>query len=243
VFPLKDNIPTERTPVVTLALIALNVAVYFLLQEGRLGLPGPQADPEWPVEEYAARPCSFVGECPTGVTEEIQPPALTLFTSMFMHGSILHLGGNMLFLWVFGNNVEDAMGRLRFIVFYALGGVAAMALQAAIDTNNAVPTIGASGAVSAVIGGYILLHPHARVVTLLIIVFFVTIIQLPAFVVLGLWFLQQVAFGYFDLVNAGGEAGGVAYFAHIGGFVFGLLLIKAFVKRRSEPPPRFGGFG
>jgi membrane associated rhomboid family serine protease len=232
VFPLKDNIPTDRTPVVTLALIAVNVIAYLVLQEGRLGLPETQAGVQWPVDEYAARPCSFVGECelPPGH----QPAAVTLFTSMFMHGSILHLGGNMLFLWVFGNNIEDTLGRVRFILFYLGGGVAAMALQTAIDTGNAVPTLGASGAVSAVIGGYILLHPHARVVTLLIIVFFVTIIQLPAFVVLGLWFVQQVAFGYFDLVNAGGEAGGVAYFAHIGGFVFGLAMIKALVKARGE---------
>jgi membrane associated rhomboid family serine protease len=236
-FPLKDNIPTDRTPYVTIALIALNVLAYFILQDGRLGLPEGAAGVEWPVEEYAAVPCTLSGECSNPSGHEA--PLLTLFSSMFMHGSILHLAGNMLFLWIFGNNVEDAMGPVKFVLFYLLGGVAAMALQTAIDPDSAVSTLGASGAVSAVIGGYILLHPKAKIVTLIFIVFFVTIIQLPAMLVLGFWFLQQVAFGYFDLVNAGGEGGGVAYFAHIGGFVFGLLLIKLFASRRRHEQPAF----
>jgi membrane associated rhomboid family serine protease len=147
---------------------------------------------------------------------------------MFMHGGLLHLGGNMLFLWIFGNNVEDSMGRVRFIVFYLLGGGAALAAQTAADPNSTVPTIGASGAVAAVLGAYALLYPRARVVTLVIIIFFITLIELPALLVLGGWFLLQV-------LNASAEQvgqGGVAYFAHIGGFVFGLLLIKLFANRR-----------
>ena len=240
-FPLKDNIPTGRTPYVTLALIALNVLVYFLLQEGRLGLPASTAV-EWPVEDYASRPCDLTSSCPADAGDV--SPVAAVFTSMFMHGSIVHVGGNMLFLWIFGNNVEDAMGPVKYVAFYLLGGIAAFALQTAItpETEGAVRVLGASGAVSAVIGGYILLHPRARIVTLIFIVFFVTLIELPALLVLGFWFVQQVLFGYFDLVDAGSEGGGVAYFAHIGGFVFGLALIKLFAddrkqRRRTRPAP------
>jgi membrane associated rhomboid family serine protease len=153
---------------------------------------------------------------------------------MFMHGGLLHLGGNMLFLWIFGNNVEDSMGPVKFVLFYVLGGLAAIAAQTAIDPGSTVPTIGASGAVAAVLGGYILLFPRARVVTVIFIVFFFTIVQLPALLILGFWFVQQVLFGYFGLNAGGGEEGGVAYFAHIGGFVFGLLLIKAFASEHRR---------
>ena len=242
-FPLKDNIPTERTPYVTLALIALNVLVYFLLQEGRLGLPEGGMAGEWPVEDYASRACDFKGECPAGAVDggEVSPVA-SVFTSMFMHGSIIHLAGNMLFLWIFGNNVEDSMGPVKYLAFYLLGGVAALALQTVVtpEGETAVRVLGASGAVSAVIGGYILMHPRARIVTLIFIVFFVTLIELPAMLVLGFWFLQQVFFGYFDLVDPGAEGGGVAYFAHIGGFVFGLALIKLFATRRERERGVFG---
>jgi membrane associated rhomboid family serine protease len=155
---------------------------------------------------------------------------------MFMHGSILHIAGNMLFLWIFGNNIEDSMGRLRFLLFYLLGGVAALAAQIAIGPDAAVPTVGASGAVSAVLGGYLLLYPRARVVTVIFIIFFFTLIELPALLVLGFWIVQQIAFGYFDLHSPAGEGGGVAYFAHIGGFIFGLLLIKLAATRRKTPP-------
>jgi membrane associated rhomboid family serine protease len=157
-----------------------------------------------------------------------------------MHGSILHLAGNMLFLWIFGNNVEDAMGHVRFAAFYLLGGLAALALQTLVDPNSVVPTIGASGAIAAVLGGYILLYPKARVVTVIFIIFFFTIIELPALLVLGLWFVEQVAFGYFDVSSPTGGGGGVAYFAHIGGFLFGLAAIKLFAQHAKDysPPPR-----
>jgi membrane associated rhomboid family serine protease len=150
---------------------------------------------------------------------------------MFMHGSILHIAGNMLFLWIFGNNVEDSMGRVAFVVFYLLGGIAALAAQTLVGTDSAVPTIGASGAVAGVLGGYLLQFPRARVVTVIFIIFFFTIVQLPALVFLVIWFAQQALFGYFDLMQPTGEGGGVAYFAHIGGFVFGLLAIKLFARR------------
>ena len=148
---------------------------------------------------------------------------------MFMHGGLLHLGGNMLFLWIFGNNVEDAMGPVKFVIFYLLAGVAALALQTVIDPSSQVPTLGASGAIAGVLGGYILLFPRARVVTVIFIVFFFTILELPALLVLGFWFLQQALFADVDL---GGSGGGVAYFAHIGGFVFGLLAIRLFASRK-----------
>ena len=144
----------------------------------------------------------------------------------------------MLFLWIFGNNVEDAMGPVRFILFYVLGGLAAFALQLAIGPNSTVPNIGASGAIAAVLGGYILLYPRARVLTFVFIILFFTVIELPALVVLGLWFAEQVLFGAAGLTQGGGSGGGVAYFAHIGGFAFGLLLIRAFVRRVKETPPR-----
>jgi membrane associated rhomboid family serine protease len=241
VFPLKDNIPTDRAPVVTLLLIAANVVVYFLLQDGGLGLPQDGTAGAWPVEDYAARACDFTGPCPAGAVDggEVSPIA-SVFTSMFMHGSILHLAGNMLFLWIFGNNVEDSMGPVKYLGFYLLGGIAAFALQTAItpESEGAARVLGASGAVSAVIGGYILLHPKARIVTLIFIVFFVTLVELPALLVLGFWFLQQVLFGYFDLVDPAAQGGGVAYFAHIGGFVFGLALIRAFATRSRDPAPQ-----
>ena len=233
-FPVKDNLPTDRFPVVTVALIVANVLVYLLLQEGRWELTSNTAG-EWAVQDYAAVPCELANECEsTGSASDIA----TVFSSMFMHGSLLHLGGNMLFLWIFGNNVEDALGRAKFLAWYLLGGVAAITLQTVIDTGADVPTLGASGAVSAVLGGYLLLYPGARVITVIFIVLFFTFLELPAVAVIGFWFLQQVVFGYLDY-NSAGESGGVAYFAHIGGFVFGLLTIRRLARkpRRKRPAP------
>jgi membrane associated rhomboid family serine protease len=247
VFPLKDNIPTERFPVVTVALIVANVLMYFLFQKGGLSIGDPSSlEYQCNVVEYGAIPFEITHPGDQVAFRECGAPDaptwLTVLTSMFMHGGLLHLGGNMLFLWIFGNNVEDSMGPVKFLAFYVLGGLAAIAAQTAIDPSSTVPTIGASGAVAAVLGGYILLFPRARVITVIFIVFFFTIVQLPALLVLGFWFLQQLAFGYFGLVQPSGEGGGVAYFAHIGGFVFGLLLIKAFAseKRRQRQIDRMG---
>ena len=155
----------------------------------------------------------------------------TLLTSMFMHGGILHLAGNMLFLWIFGNNIEDSMGRGRFLLFYGLAGVIAVYAQALIDPSSTVPTIGASGAVAGVLGGYALLHPRARVLTFVIIIFFVTLIEVPAMIMLGIWFVLQFlpAVGQTAISDVGGD--NVAYFAHVGGFVFGLVAIKLFANR------------
>ena len=160
----------------------------------------------------------------------------TILTSMFMHGGWLHIIGNMLFLWVFGNNVEAAMGRLRFAFFYLLAGAVAVYAQSAIDPSSTIPTIGASGAVAGVLGAYILLYPKARVLTLVIIIFVVTLIEIPAMVLLGIWAVLQFlpALGQLGVGDVPGDS--VAYVAHVGGFLFGLLAIKLFTARRDERP-------
>ncbi|MBA2256214.1 MAG: rhomboid family intramembrane serine protease [Thermoleophilaceae bacterium] len=246
-FPLKDNIPTRRFPVLTVGLIVVNVLMFFFFQEASLSLSGASVDQQR-VLEYGAIPFEIShpgSECEVSggnvVCEGMsrfkepaptQPPAwLTLLTSMFMHGGLLHLLGNMLFLWIFGNNIEDSMGRFRFIAFYLAGGVVALLAQTLLEPDSTAPTIGASGAVAAVLGGYALLYPRARVKTLVIIIFFITLIELPALLVLGLWFLLQVLYGTAELAQPVGGAGGIAYFAHIGGFIFGLLLIKLIANR------------
>jgi membrane associated rhomboid family serine protease len=254
VLPLRDNIPTRKTPVVTIAIIVANVVSYFFWQRGGITLGDPgNTHYLQNLSDYGAIPYEFThpGDHCAIVTTAVQvvcepqtrvgpqPPTwLTAFTAMFMHGGLLHLGGNMLFLWIFGNNVEDAMGHVKFVIFYLLGGIAALALQIAVGPNSEVPTLGASGAIAAVLGAYLVLYPAARIVTVIFIVFFFTILELPALLVLGLWFLQQALFGYFDLANPGGGGGGVAYFAHIGGFLFGLLAVRALAKRPPPPPPR-----
>src|SRR4051794_807137 len=236
-LPLRDNIPTSRTPYVTYALIAVNIAVYFLWQRGGLSLGDPSsAHYICQLQDYGATPREMphpseqvliATGCPNPPTAS---PYLTIFTAMFMHGGLLHLGGNMLFLYIFGNNVEDAMGPVKFLIFYLLGGVAALALQVVIDPSSTVPTLGASGAIAGVLGGYILLFPRARVVTVIFIVFFFTILELPAMLVLGFWFVEQALFAANDIGSSSG--GGVAYFAHVGGFLFGFLTIRFFADAK-----------
>ena len=164
----------------------------------------------------------------------------TLFTSMFMHGGFLHITGNMLFLWVFGNNIEDRMGRIGFLLFYLLAGLIAVYTQALIDPGSTAPTIGASGAIAGVLGAYALLFPKARVLTLIFIIFFVTLVEIPALILLAVWFILQFvpALGQVAVGSGGGQ--GVAYFAHVGGFVFGLAVAGAMlaVMRRRRPQPR-----
>ena len=225
-FPLKDNIPTDRFPIVTVALIVATVVIYFFLQDGGWEITSNTAG-DWAVRDYALVPCDITDQCAAGdVARDHIGPIASVFTSMFMHGGLLHLGGNMLFLWIFGNNVEDSMGPVKFILFYLAGGVAADALQIVFDTGSEVPTLGASGAVAAVLGGYLLLYPRARVITVIFVIIFFTVIELPALLVLGLWFAQQVLFGALEYGTADQGGGGVAYFAHIGGFVFGLATIR-----------------
>ena len=243
-IPLKDKIPTRVFPIVTVVIILINVVVYFGVEQGRFSdVKNQKAVIELsfiPYElSHQGQECAQIGDklgCGTkqelvaaGATDTKQPSVFfTIFSAMFMHGSFLHIAGNMLFLWIFGNNIEDAMGRLKFTAFYLAGGVLAALAQFAIDTKSPIPTLGASGAVAAVLGGYALLYPRARVVTLIFIIFFITVIELPALVVLGAWFVLQ-------LIDAGSSTVGggttVAYFAHIGGFLFGLLTIKLLASR------------
>jgi membrane associated rhomboid family serine protease len=232
-FPLKDNIPTDSFPIVTVLLIVANAIVYFFLQDAFLGLPQDGNGGNWPVPTYAFIPCELTGDNPCQTAPGGPSAVVTVFTAMFMHGSIVHIAGNMLFLWIFGNNVEDSMGPVKFIGFYLLGGIAATAAQTLVSSGSEVPNIGASGAVAGVLGGYLLLFPRARVITVIFIIFFFTIIELPAMLFLVIWFAQQALFGYFNLINPEG-GGGVAYFAHIGGFVFGLAAIKLFASERRR---------
>lgn len=226
-FPIKDNIPTDRLPLVTVSLILANVVVYVLaVGHGGSLISGPDAHE---LIKY--------GVSPEQITH---PQAATwgrLFTSMFMHASILHIAGNMLFLWIFGNNVEDSMGPVRFLLFYLAGGLAALALQVVVEPNSVAPTVGASGAIAAVLGGYMVLYPRARVLTLVLIILFFTVIELPALVMLGLWFVEQAVFGAVGLTDPTGGGGGVAYFAHVGGFLFGLAAIRPLATRRKPTPP------
>jgi membrane associated rhomboid family serine protease len=264
VIPIKDNIPTDRFPFVTAALILANFVVYILaIRHGGSFISGP-SDHE--VFKYGAIPLTLthpgvhcreivtqtpeatqfgtvlvqqVGEqCAKGIPAQI-PTWATIFTAMFMHASILHIAGNMLFLWIFGNNVEEAMGPVKYLGFYIVGGLAALALQVAVGPKSGAPTLGASGAIAAVLGGYIVLYPRARVLTLLIIILFVTVIELPAWVMLGIWFAEQAIFGAAGLTTPAGGGGGVAYFAHVGGFIFGLLCIRLLATRRKAVPPPY----
>ncbi len=226
-LPLKDNVPTRRAPILTVALIVANVAVWLLYENaGGAGI-------EAAVNESAYHPCEVEDSCrQIGRDWEV-----TAFTSMFMHGSWAHLLGNMLFLWIFGNNVEDTLGRIRFILFYVLGGLAATALQTFVTlgygspAEAAIPNLGASGAIAAVLGAYILLHPGGSVLTWIAPIFFVPI---PALIYLGLWFLFQLIEGGYAFTHPQ-EGGGVAYFAHIGGFLFGLLAVKLFQPDDGHP--------
>jgi len=234
-------------------LIAINVFVYLFLQpKSGIDFSGNSLN-QSDLFHYGAVPyelthpgqhCELVQQgaavaCDKQIQNDI-PTWATVFTGMFTHAGLLHLGGNMLFLWIFGNNVEDSMGPVKFLAFYLLGGIAATALQTAINTDSDVANLGASGAVAAVLGGYLLLFPRARVVTVIFIIFFFTIIELPAMFFLVIWFAQQALFGALDL---NGSGGGVAYFAHIGGFAFGLLAIKLFAseRRRRQQIERVGG--
>jgi membrane associated rhomboid family serine protease len=288
-IPLRDNIPTLRFPVLTVALIAINVAV-FIWQwqfpvDRDLERAGLTSGIDQSAVEYGAIPYRithpadskcFLAAVPHGntISEEIacegtpelraageivgervessqggtttvpKPVPLdqaawwvTVLAAMFMHGGILHIAGNMLFLWIFGNNIEDSMGRPRFLLFYLLAGLISLYAQALIDTSSTVPTIGASGAIAGVLGGYALMFPRARVLTLIFIIFFVTLIEIPAVILLGVWFVLQFvpAIGQTAVTDlAGGDS--VAYLAHVGGFIFGLAAIKLFVRGRAGPP-------
>jgi membrane associated rhomboid family serine protease len=232
VFPIKDNVPTRTFPLVTVALIAVNVVVW--LWEWRSGVNGE-------VLEYGYYPCSLEGPCvqPASTVSHV-PWYEGALTSMFLHGSWLHIAGNMLFLWIFGNNVEDSLGRVRFLFFYLAAGLAAIASQTLVTlvfsdpAGASIPNVGASGAIAGVLGAYFLLLPNSSVLTAFIF-FFILLREIPAMWFLGFWFLLQLVEGGFSVVQPQ-AGGGTAFFAHIGGFVFGLLTVRFLVKRPPLQP-------
>ena len=215
-IPLRDDNPTRRFPVITVLIIGLNIG-FFAFQ-----VLSPQG-----LSYYVLR----MGVIPHEITHfrslaegiRLSPP-LTLLTAMFTHGSLFHLAGNMLFLWVFGNNIEDYLGSLRFIPFYLVSGLGATFFQVIASPNSRLPMIGASGAVAGVLGAYLVLYPAARVHTLIFLFFIIRVVAIPAAYVLGLWFVLQV-------LNVG-LGGGVAWFAHIGGFLLGIGLVRLVSRRR-----------
>jgi membrane associated rhomboid family serine protease len=218
-IPLRDDIPSRRFPFITIILIIINVAVYLY----QLSLGHSVSIFVW---KYAVVPKAIISLHGVHPASTIFPP-LTLFTSQFLHGGFWHLGGNMLFLWIFGDNIEDKLGHLRFVLFYLACGVLSAVIQIVTSPRAEVPVIGASGAIAGVMGAYFLRFPHAKVQTLIIVFFFIRIIRVPAVVFLGFWFILQVLLGAPTL---GIAEGGVAYFAHIGGFVIGMILFKVMEK-------------
>jgi membrane associated rhomboid family serine protease len=231
VIPIKDNVPTRSFPVVTVGLIVANSLAWFWEIRGGV-------DRE--VIRWGYYPCEVDGPC-QGIARHHHELVETLFSSMFLHGSWIHILGNMLFLWIFGNNVEDALGRGRFLLWYLAGGIAATALQTFVTLqfgnpgDASVPNIGASGAIAAVLGAYFLLLPNARVLTVIFLGFFFFLYELPAILFLGIWILLQALEGGLGLLHPE-QSGGVAFFAHIGGFAFGLSTIFLFAKRRPMQP-------
>lgn len=252
-LPLRDALPTSRTPLVTLLLVTLNLLVYVLgfqpADRQAVGSTLQITRHEVWLAEYGAIPCELTGRCANqgaivvvdGGILDPQPrrvrasvdehaPALTLITSMFLHGGFLHLLFNMIFLWVFANNVEDAMHRLAFLGFYVVAGMAAGLAQALVVPDAAVPTVGASGAIAAVIGAYLLLYPRARIFTM---VFFPLFLWLPAWLVAGGWGLLQFVATWNSVFAPAGLDGGIAYMAHFAGFATGLATISFFAERRN----------
>ena len=239
-FPLKDDVPGRTTPFVTVGLIALNVVVF--LYQISLGIEGSrpgQATLEL-IQEFGLTPCRLTGYC-VDPSAGLPSAWVTILTSMFLHGGLFHVGGNMLYLWIFGDNVEDTLGHGRFLVFYLLSGIAAALVQTMVSPASKIPMLGASGAVSGVLGAYLLLFPHARVLTLLIFGFFFRMVHIPAVIVLGFWIVVQFVNGFLTVtvsaVRGESAGGGVAWFAHIGGFVAGMALLFVLRPRRDPRDP------
>ncbi|MEA1996083.1 MAG: rhomboid family intramembrane serine protease [Gemmatimonadota bacterium] len=218
-IPFKNDVPTRRKPFVTVGLIAINCLVFIY----QVSLPEKETLDL--IYLFGAVP-AVVTHFPAWGLTGTNHPALTLVSSMFLHGGLIHLLGNMLYLWIFGNNVEDSMGHLRFIVFYLACGLIAAAAQVFNAPHSEIPMIGASGAISGVLGAYLVIHPFARVHTLIFIFIFIRVVTLPAIIVLGIWFLLQIM----SSLYIAPDAAGVAWMAHIGGFIAGMILISFFQK-------------
>ena len=240
-FPLYDSIENERQPLIVIALmLACGIVFVLTALHGGSVLDGPTATT---VLGYGATPfelthpgtvCDLSGQCfdghgPIGTL-------LTIFTAMFLHGGIVHLAGNMLFLWVFGSTIEDTMNRPRFLAFYLCGGLAATITQVVFGPNSGAPMVGASGAIAAVMGGYLVLYWRAKIRTLFLVVVVPIWFWVPAVLYLVIWFGQQALFSYADFMQPEASGGGVAYYAHFGGFVFGVLTVHAFATRKRAVP-------
>ena len=225
-IPLFDDNPSRRTPWAAWLVVALCVIV-FLWQQS-LGHQGERLA----FYQYGFVPANASGAAPLPPGLAVIPAWATMVTAMFLHGGWMHIGGNMLYLWIFGDNVEDSMGPVRFAIFYVLCGVAAALAQFMIDPSSRVPMVGASGGIAGILGAYLILHPRAAVRTFLLIIIFVRFINLPAWLVLGVWIAGQ--FVAVPSALAGTDGGGVAYFAHIGGFIAGMCLVPVF--KRSDVP-------
>jgi membrane associated rhomboid family serine protease len=217
-IPIRDQIPTRNVPVINYLLIAANVIV-FIFQ----WLAGPYE--ETLVYQFALIPANFVSSLSLGDITDI-------FTSMFMHAGLAHIGGNMLYLWIFGDNVEDSMGSGRYLLFYMVGGTVASLTHIITNPGSQIPTVGASGAIAAVLGAYLVLYPQSKVLTIIPLGFFLRMTLVPASIVLGLWFVLQFFSGVFSL--GGSDVGGVAFWAHIGGFVAGVVMAKLFARQRRQ---------
>jgi membrane associated rhomboid family serine protease len=226
VIPIGDSVPIRSWPVVTWGLIALNVFVFF--HELTLG-PGLEAF----IRTWGFVPADYflLGETDPGALAERYMP---IFSSMFLHGGWAHLIGNMIYLWIFGDNVEDRLGHLRYLLFYLLSGVVAALVQAHLFPASTIPTVGASGAISGVLGAFLILFPTARVFTLVPLLLFFPVVELPAVLYLGFWFLMQLMSGTVSLTVVP-DAGGVAWWAHVGGFVVGFVLAPLLRRRQSYP--------
>ncbi|MEW6410701.1 MAG: rhomboid family intramembrane serine protease [Nitrospirota bacterium] len=214
-IPLKDDNPTRHFPILTVTLIAINAAIYLYQIFG------------------VYNPMRFIftyGAIPQKIFSSGIPISYTIFTSMFLHGGLFHVAGNMLYLWIFGNNIEDRLGIPRFIAFYLLCGIAAAYSHAILNADSPIPMVGASGAISGILGAYMVLFPRARVYTLIFLGFFIQIVRIPALIVIGFWIVIQLING---LISQGGSLGGVAWFAHIGGFFTGIVLIKIFLRPKN----------
>ena len=234
-IPLRDANPVRRTPIITIATIVACTVVfaYTLGIEAREGTAGLETF----FDTWGVVPAKLVAAWKAG--DYLSHETLTVFTSMFLHVNLIHLAGNMIYLWIFGNNIEDKLGRFWFIGFYLLGGVAAVVTQVLIDPTSEVPMIGASGAISAVLGAYLVLFPGARILSLVFLGFFYQLIEVPAVLVLGFWFVLQLIDGIASL-GMTDASGGVAFFAHIGGFVFGALVglvVRAVARRGGSAGP------
>ena len=219
-FPLKDNIPARVFPVVNIGLIIVNIAAYvYAVSHG-------ESTGSF-LSEYGFVPARFLGHWDL---LDFSAQLVPVYSSMFLHGSVLHLVGNMWMLWIFGDNVEDAMGHGRYLFFYLLCGMASVASQAFVLPLSTVPMIGASGAISGVLGAYFCLYPRARILTFVPIFIFLYLVEVPSYFFLGLWFFIQFLQGWANYSSSGGVASGVAWWAHVGGFVAGVLMVRLFIQ-------------